>query len=386
MIHTIALLSPIYITLFWGIIFLTKKKSDNAPRWILGLFLIFACFLYICHAIFFSKLYHLYAFFEGVYLYTGLSLYPLFYTYILKLTTQRFKSPWYLFHFIPGILFGVVSLILTLTLSPEQRIYYVKHILIETNLKAINFSTLPGIKGWIFLVSRIIFIVQTIVYLILIIQLSNKHNKTINQYFSNTEGKNMNWVRNLSIIAFAVSIAAIVFALMGRSYFIHHNLSLLIPSVFFTIIFFLVGYKGNMQREIFERLYEPEENNSNEEIADSTENDLKTRLIKLFEHDKIHQVNNLRISTVCESLLTNRTYISKLINEEFEMNFNEFVNKYRVEEAKQLLLSHENDKFTMEYIAQQAGFGSVASFSRVFKEVEGITPGKYREKQNNLFD
>ncbi|WP_163322803.1 helix-turn-helix domain-containing protein [Draconibacterium mangrovi] len=328
-------------------------------------------------------MYHLYAFFESIYLYTGLSLYPLFYTYILKLTTHSFKTPRHLYHFIPGVLFGVVSLVITFILSPEQRIYYVKEVLIETNLKAINFNTLPGIKGYIFLLSRIVFILQTIAYLMLVIRLSNQHNKTINHYFSNTEGKKMNWVRNLSILAFAVSVAAIAFALLGRSYFIHHNLSLLIPSVFFTTIFFLIGYKGNMQREIFEMLYEQEENNADEEIPEPPEDDLKTRLLKLFEHDKIYQVNDLRISTVCESLLTNRTYISKLINDEFEMNFNEFVNKYRVAEAKQLLLSRENNKFTMEYIAQQAGFGSVASFSRVFKEIEGLTPGKYREKNSS---
>lgn len=380
MIQTIALLTPIYITVFWGIIFLTQKKSYNAPRWTLGLFLIFASFLYISHALFFSKEYHLYAFFESIYLYTGLSLYPLFYTYILKLTGLRYKTPRHFLHFIPGIFFGIVSLLLTLILLPEQRIYYVEHILIETNLKAININTLPGIKGYIFLLSRIVFILQTIGYLVLIIRITNKNDQTINHYFSNTEGKKMNWVRHLSILAFVVSIAAVVFALMGRSYFMDNNLSLLIPSVFFSTTFFLIGYKGNMQREIFEQLNEHEERDGDKEIPAPSENDLKTRLLKLFEHDKIYQVNDLRISTVCESLLTNRTYISKLINDEFEMNFNEFVNKYRVEEAKQLLLSSENNKFTMEYIAQQAGFGSVASFSRVFKEIEGTTPGKYREK------
>jgi len=196
----------------------------------------------------------------------------------------------------------------------------------------------------------------------------------------------MNWVRNLSIIAFVVSIAAIIFALLGRSYFIHHNLSLLIPSVFFTSIFFLVGYKGNMQRQIFVRLYEQEIDKTIEETTHAPVPDLKRRLLNLFESEKIYQVNDLRISSLCESLHTNRTYISKLINEEFEMNFNEFVNKYRVEEAKQLLLSEANNKYTMEYIAQQAGFGSVASFSRVFKELEGVTPGMYREKQNPNID
>ncbi len=386
MIQTIALLSPVYVTLFWGLNFVLQKKSANLPRWTLGVFLLFACLLYISHVIFFSRFDHFYAFFESIYLFAALSLYPLFYTYILQLTTIRLKFPQHLFHFLPGIFFGLSTLILTLILTPEERIFYVEHILVESNLKEINLNTLAGLRGWNFLLSRITLILQTIIYLILLIRISNKHEKVINNYFSNTEGKKINWIKNLGFIAFAVSLAAIIFALLGRSYFIHHNLSLLIPSVFFTTLFFLVGYKGNTQREIFERLYEQEENNANEEIQDSFENDLKTRLLRLFEHDKIYQVNNLRISTVCESLLTNRTYISRLINDEFEMNFNEFVNKYRVEEAKRLLLSRENNKFTMEYIAQQAGFGSVASFSRAFKEIEGTTPGKYREKQNNLVD
>lgn len=383
MVQTIALLSPIYVTLFWAIIFLSQKKSDNVPRWILGVFLLLACLLYVSHSIFFSRLYLLYSFFESIYLYAILTLYPLFYTYILKVATVRIKVSQHIYHFVPGILFGLSTLTLTLILSPEQRIYYVKYILIETNLKGINFNTLPGIRGWNFLLSRIILIIQTIIYLILIMRLTNKHNKTINNYFSNTEGKKMNWVRNLSITAFTLSITAIIFALLGRSYFIHHNLSLLIPSVFFTTLFFLVGYHGNMQRQISERLYEPEDYSAKKELIYSFENDLKKRFLKLFETDKIHQLNDLRISTVCELLHSNRTYISKLINDEFGMNFNEFVNKYRVKEAKRLLLSQAHKRYTMEYIAQQAGFGSVASFTRVFKELEGVTPGKFRENHSS---
>lgn len=306
-------------------------------------------YLFVCHINALSAVLHLY----------------------FKVATVRLKVSQHIYHFVPGIIFGLSTLTLTLILSPEQRIYYVKYILIETNLKGINFNTLPGIKGWNFLLSRIILIIQTIIYLILIIRLTNKHNKTINNYFSNTEGKKMNWVRNLSIIAFTLSITAIIFALLGRSYFIHHNLSLLMPSVFFTTLFFLVGYHGNMQRQISERLYEPEDYSTEKELIYSYGDDLKKRLLKLFETDKIYQLNDLRISTVCESLHSNRTYISKLINDEFGMNFNEFVNKYRVKEAKRLLLSQAHKKYTMEYIAQQAGFGSVASFTRVFKELEG---------------
>jgi AraC-like DNA-binding protein len=88
----------------------------------------------------------------------------------------------------------------------------------------------------------------------------------------------------------------------------------------------------------------------------------------------------LRITSVSDSLKTNRTYISRLINDEFGVNFNEFVNKYRIEEAKKLLESNESKLFTMEHIAEKSGFGSVNSFTRVFKEFEGITPGQFKNK------
>jgi AraC-like DNA-binding protein len=72
-----------------------------------------------------------------------------------------------------------------------------------------------------------------------------------------------------------------------------------------------------------------------------------------------------------------------LINEEFGMNFNEFVNKYRLIEAKELLCSKNHNIYTNEHIAEMSGFGSAASFSRVFKESEGITPGNYRNKMQD---
>ncbi|WP_297085855.1 helix-turn-helix transcriptional regulator [uncultured Draconibacterium sp.] len=382
MIKTIALLSPVYATLFWGVTLLIQRRPANQSRFVLGIFMLFACMLYVSHTVFFLEFYHTYSFFESIYLYAGLSVYPLFYTYILLLSTIRFNTRRHLLHFLPGILFGVVALILTSLLTPDQRIYYVKHILINENLKNIDTTTLTGVKALVFLISRIIFILQTVIYLIFGIRIANQHNKTINNFFSETEGKRMNWVRDISILVLGVSLAAISFALLGRSYFVQHDLLLLLPSAFFTVFFFILGYKGNLQQPIYERLYENDEALSYQEDAPPEENNLKERLLVLFEENKIYRLNDLRIHTISESLHTNRTYISRLINEEFQMNFNEFVNQYRIKEAKELLRTPASTKYTMEYIAEQAGFGSVASFSRVFKEIEGVTPGKYRLMHN----
>jgi AraC-like DNA-binding protein len=193
----------------------------------------------------------------------------------------------------------------------------------------------------------------------------------------------MIWIRNVSIVALLISSAGIAFALIGRSYFAKHELFLLIPSLLFGTFFFVIGFKGNQQLTISEKLTDDKEIVVEfEEIENSEEDVLKQRLLELFDTDKIYRFSDLRITTISSSLNTNRTYISRLINDEFQVNFNEFVNRYRIKEAKKLLCCENHSSFTMEYIAEKSGFGSVASFSRVFKELEGITPGRYKNKQN----
>lgn len=382
MIKAIALLSPIYVTTFWAFVFLIQKGEPNKPKYYLGIFMILALLLYCTHAIFFSNLYNLYSFFESLYLLTALSLYPLYYIYILLRTTEDAGFKPQFVHFIPAIVFSILSLGSTFLLSAEERVFYVQDILIDKNLRGINLSSLVGIKGHIFFTARLIYLVQIIYYAFKGIKLVKAHNKRVADIYSNIEGKTLNWIRDLNIVILVVAVASITFVLIGRSYFARHEVSLLIPSFIYTIVLFEIGFKGNQQTEVLEKIiedeiiiYENEEINEDEDI-------LKTKIIELFEKDKIYKSTNLRINIISDHLGTNRTYISRLINDEFGTNFNEFVNKYRVEEAKALLSSKKSNQYTMNYIAEKSGFGSAASFSRVFKDFEGKTPGKYRNTNN----
>ena len=63
------------------------------------------------------------------------------------------------------------------------------------------------------------------------------------------------------------------------------------------------------------------------------------------------------------------------------MNFSEFVNIHRIKEAKFILKDKNFKIYTMEHIAEMSGFGSLNSFNRVFKEIEGVTPGQFKNKR-----
>ncbi len=83
----------------------------------------------------------------------------------------------------------------------------------------------------------------------------------------------------------------------------------------------------------------------------------------------------LNLKSLASHMATNESYLSKTINTAFDMNFNSFINSLRVDYAKKLLA--QSDKAILE-IGLEAGFNSKATFNRVFKQISGLTPSKYR--------
>ncbi len=70
--------------------------------------------------------------------------------------------------------------------------------------------------------------------------------------------------------------------------------------------------------------------------------------------------------------------LSNIINRQFNCNFFEFVNTYRIEEAKTILLDPESINKNVLDVMYDAGFNSKATFNTLFKKKVGMTPSKYR--------
>ena len=105
-------------------------------------------------------------------------------------------------------------------------------------------------------------------------------------------------------------------------------------------------------------------------------------LSQLFEQDKIYRTQNLSVSTVADKLNVNRNHLSSLINNYYQHNFNEYTNRYRVEEAKEIFkqqIGGSYPDYTIQYIAETVGFSQRASFHDAFKKVVGITPSEYKK-------
>lgn len=124
---------------------------------------------------------------------------------------------------------------------------------------------------------------------------------------------------------------------------------------------------------------ETEETSENQ--AHKTES-LFQKLIGYFEEKKPYLQKDLSMDDIARALSSNRTYISQLLSKEKNISFYDFVNAYRVEEAK--IKMQEQPSICLKFIAEECGFSSYTTFVKYFKEKELTTPNKWKTEQNEV--
>lgn len=104
-----------------------------------------------------------------------------------------------------------------------------------------------------------------------------------------------------------------------------------------------------------------------------------SRLETEMEKSKPYLVRKCDVRKVAGLAQINPNHLSELINTHFDLNFWNYLNKYRVEYARELLQNDKAHKLMLEVVAEKCGFGSKSSFNRAFKKFTGQTPKKYQQ-------
>lgn len=113
-------------------------------------------------------------------------------------------------------------------------------------------------------------------------------------------------------------------------------------------------------------------------VNHSVEIDLwKSKIQSLIQDNALYTNPELTLADVAIKLETTISIISKTINQGFKMNFNDFINTYRIEAIKNAFEKGEHKKSTLLGIAFDCGFNSKATFNRAFKKNTGKTPKEY---------
>ncbi|VBB46790.1 DNA-binding helix-turn-helix protein [uncultured Paludibacter sp.] len=385
---------PMFVCAFWCIVLLSEYKSHNKAKIFLGFYMFVAFLLYLGHAAYFNHEYQFYGFWENIYLFCSLSVYPLYFIYIKLIsrkTSLKLKDFWVL---LPSVFISLFSFVLYFSMSPQETKIFLEDILYQTSYSQ-NFKLTPLLTLQIFKLRlfEVIFFIQ----IIFVVYFGRKHiieyNKKIRDYYSNTEGKTLQQFNYLLYIFIATSFASTVVSILGKSFFTHSTWLLLIPAILFAALLFIIGYLGFKQEFTFTTFVEDlnkdaikdllDKNDSQVDYNELTQRKLLTELNELLEEKEIYKKRDLRITEVSMLLNTNRTYISQIINENMQTNFSDLINGYRINCAKNLLTDHTKKTFGLSEIAEMSGFSSDSSFYRIFRDKEGVSPGDFRKKNCN---
>ena len=113
----------------------------------------------------------------------------------------------------------------------------------------------------------------------------------------------------------------------------------------------------------------------------SLEDRLYDSILYQLEVKKVFLSPDLSLIRLSQIVGTNTTYLSNVVNRRFGMNFRMLVNKYRIAHATRLM--HESEgKYELETVIRQSGFASRSVFYDAFLRVNGVSPNRYLEQEN----
>lgn len=143
--------------------------------------------------------------------------------------------------------------------------------------------------------------------------------------------------------------------------------------VIFSLIIYSIAYFAIIEPE---RIFPPNIIPRKLKIHIPTQEFAK-KLVKIVESEKLYLNSELKYTELAQRLNISARYLTEVLNKEIGSSFNDFINKYRVDEVKQRMLMPENANYSLLAIALDSGFSSKSSFNRIFKKHTGQTPTQF---------
>jgi len=121
----------------------------------------------------------------------------------------------------------------------------------------------------------------------------------------------------------------------------------------------------------------------NSGLTADTSLELAKALNLLMQQEKLYRESELKLETLADKLGVAKHYVSQVINQHYHVNYFEYINLMRIEEAKQLLLVSDKKSMNIIEIAYTVGYNTKNTFNTAFRRIVGITPSEYRS-QNQI--
>jgi len=105
------------------------------------------------------------------------------------------------------------------------------------------------------------------------------------------------------------------------------------------------------------------------------------KLNALMENEKVYRIANVSLESLAKKLDIPPYQLSLILNETLNQRFPDFINSYRIEEAKEILASPRGAKIKNTAVAYEVGFNSITAFYKTFQKFTHMTPNQYKKEE-----
>jgi AraC-like DNA-binding protein len=322
---------------------------------------------------------------------------PVIFFYVQSLLNPSFrfgKKEW--LHLLPGILYLLFSVVMVVT----DKLVLKKYYFLENQID-------PEFDAWY----QYMGFISMFLYFLISLRYYNLYKKLMQQVVSYADMVLFKWVRNF-LYAFLVMLIIKLLFYAGSFFPTFQKMQYYGPwweYFSFAIVYYYIaitGHANSIETKVPFKLNllnnkptlllnasanKSNENNFiedaevieiiNEQVEKKEDEGLlaewKPKILSLLQNERVYEDPELSLTQMAKQLKTNPSIISKTINQGFQLNFNDFINNYRIEAVKEKLKAGEQKTQTLLGIAYDCGFNSKATFNRAFKKVTGSSPKEW---------
>lgn len=253
------------------------------------------------------------------------------------------------------------------------------------------FNDLPKLHQVLTVVDTLIFWLMLLVYSILSYRLRKRYLAAIGDIFSDTEKLKLTWVNSIIYLFYFLFVFYTLVLIVP--FFVSPEHSLLYLNIHLGVIGFIYLYvlvQGAIHPFTYtshilaeaKQYHESLRSGQYKSSALTAERvaDIKEELLELMAQERPYLRSDLNVNQLAKMLeLSSSRELSQVLSQSLQQNFNQFINLYRAQAAKEYLDAHPGSK-TMLALSLDVGFNSLTSFYNYFKQLTGVAPKQY-EKQ-----
>ncbi|VUD59495.1 HTH-type transcriptional regulator YesS [Thalassocella blandensis] len=378
--HDVVLLMTAMQCCFFAVLLIATNSSKNQSNYYLAAFLLAHAFIPLHELILWGEVFKWKmrvaapnAFFIGGIAYYIDSVLLFFYVKSLifrDFSLQRRDA----LHLIPLAVF-VVYLIYT----------YFAHSMDE-KVEMIRSESL--VYGWHYISFDFFIKSLRLIYCIFALLLIVKYKDILKSTHSNIEKVDITWLKLLVIGFLTVTVLELILSFSKVvGLFIEHNMDVfiyigltgyyalfvLVNLLVFTSVRYFSTFEAVKSKEAPKKI-------TNDKVLNP---EFAERIDTIMRTEKPYLMPDITLDMLAEKLEIAPKDLSMTINRLFNNNFYEFINNYRIDEAKRLLIDENAKNKTITDIYLEVGFNSKSVFNTFFKKIVGATPSQYRQENKS---